>query len=795
MAITSIGSLSGKWNVAAEHDWVKLNLSANTLYAFSLTGAQSPSLVMLDASGNVVESMDGMGEKLGFMSATGGTFYLDIADSGRSTASYTLTAATSDDDYRNNTSTTGAVSVGGSAAGVWNVVGDHDWFKVNLSANTLYSIAATGGTYPFLTMFDASGQPVGRSDSFGMMGGAGFMPVTSGAYYVGVADLGGGSGAYTLAVTASADDYRSNVTTSGTVAAGATVAGTWNVANDHDWIKVNLTGNTLYSFKVTGGAYSLLNVMDANGSQVGAADATGNELGFMPASSGIYYVDIADASGATGSYSLALTAVADDYRSNVTTSGAVAIGSNLAGALNTAGDHDWIKVSLNANALYSFSITGLAMSTLSMYDANGSPLYASDAHGSRLGFMPASTGTYYIDVTGMALGASAYSLATALVADDYRSNVTTSGTVAVGGSVTGTLNTVGDHDWIKVSLSANTLYAITATGVASPSLAVYDAAGNSTGTLDASGQSLGFMPVTTGTYYIDVADSSSFSTTSNYTLSVAAATDDYRNNVSTSGALGSSGGGGSGTTGTAGNDVLQGTSGNDSFNGAAGTDTAVFTGSLSGYRISFNRGTGTGTVTDTQAARDGTDTITSIEKLQFGGKTFDLFNLPRTETPSYAKTPAFLFDAAYYLLKHPDLVPTLTLATAFDSYKTTAAQGAAPNAWFDPVYYANRWADLKSLNLDAATLFAHYNLYGVWEGRSAGPIFDKFDGNAYLTANPDVANYVDAFVKDFLGSRTNGAIAHYVIYGANEGRVAHDTTGALIPADFTVEATLIGQAL
>jgi hypothetical protein len=111
------------------------------------------------------------------------------------------------------------------------------------------------------------------------------------------------------------------------------------------------------------------------------------------------------------------------------------------------------------------------------------------------------------------------------------------------------------------------------------------------------------------------------------------------------------------------------------------------------------------------------------------------------------------------------------------------------------VYYANRWADLKSLNLDAATLFAHYNLYGVWEGRSAGPIFDKFDGNAYLTANPDVAAYVDAYVKDFLGSRTNGAIAHYVIYGANEGRVAHDTTGALIPADFTVEATLIGQTV
>ena len=245
-------------------------------------------------------------------------------------------------------------------------------------------------------------------------------------------------------------------------------------------------------------------------------------------------------------------------------------------------------------------------------------------------------------------------------------------------------------------------------------------------------------------------------------------------------------------TGTAGNDILSGGPGDDVFNGGAGIDIAAFSSAITAYRIDYNRAMGTATITDSQAGRDGTDKLTGIEKLQFAGKVFELVNPPRTETPSYGKTPGFLFDPTFYLLKNPDLVPTVTLATAFDSFKSTVSQGTAPNAWFDPVYYANRWADLKSLNLDAATLFAHYNLYGVWEGRSAGAIFDKFDGNGYLTANPDVAAYVDAFVKDFLGSRTNGAIAHYVIYGANEGRVARDTDGALIPADFTIEAKLIG---
>jgi serralysin len=244
--------------------------------------------------------------------------------------------------------------------------------------------------------------------------------------------------------------------------------------------------------------------------------------------------------------------------------------------------------------------------------------------------------------------------------------------------------------------------------------------------------------------------------------------------------------GGDGNDAILGNAVanqLRGGGGNDVLHGLGGTDTAVFTGSFANYQILYNRALGGATVTDKRTAGlgDGVDTLKSIEKLQFADKTFDLLNPARTENAAFGKSQSFLFDPAFYLLKNPDLVPTVTLATAFDSYKSKgAAAGAAPNAWFDPVYYANKWADLKALNLDAATLFAHYNLYGVWEGRSAGPSFDKFDGTKYLNDNPDVAAYVDAFVKDFLGSRSNGAIAHYVIYGANEGRLAYDTAGVVI---------------
>jgi Ca2+-binding RTX toxin-like protein len=168
-----------------------------------------------------------------------------------------------------------------------------------------------------------------------------------------------------------------------------------------------------------------------------------------------------------------------------------------------------------------------------------------------------------------------------------------------------------------------------------------------------------------------------------------------------------------GLMGMRGNDTLIGGKGNDYIDGGLGTDTAVFDGAINNFLISYNRALGTVTITDKRSNGDGIDSLKSVEKLQFTDGTFDLNNPSFTSTPTYGKTPSFLFDSAYYLLKNPDLIPTISISTAFDHYlKYGAAEGKSPNKWFDPIYYANKWSDLKPLNLDAATLFMHYNLYG-----------------------------------------------------------------------------------
>ena len=69
-------------------------------------------------------------------------------------------------------------------------------------------------------------------------------------------------------------------------------------------------------------------------------------------------------------------------------------------------------------------------------------------------------------------------------------------------------------------------------------------------------------------------------------------------------------------TGNAGSNMFVGGGGNDAIDGGAGTDVAIFSGTRAQYTISTN-GADQTTVTDTVAGRDGTDTLTNVEALQF----------------------------------------------------------------------------------------------------------------------------------------------------------------------------------
>ncbi|MBC5785395.1 hypothetical protein H8N03_20780 [Ramlibacter sp. USB13] len=80
--------------------------------------------------------------------------------------------------------------------------------------------------------------------------------------------------------------------------------------------------------------------------------------------------------------------------------------------------------------------------------------------------------------------------------------------------------------------------------------------------------------------------------------------------------------------GGAGDDRLQGGAANDRIDGGTGNDTAVFSGALADYRITWNATARQYTIVDTIAGRDGTDTVSGVEFFQFADGTRSISQLP-----------------------------------------------------------------------------------------------------------------------------------------------------------------------
>jgi len=135
--------------------------------------------------------------------------------------------------------------------------------------------------------------------------------------------------------------------------------------------------------------------------------------------------------------------------------------------------------------------------------------------------------------------------------------------------------------------------------------------------------------------------------------------------------------------------------------------------------------------------------------------------LPTSLTGTYKA-----FDAFYYADKYMGSY-TGTLSPIEHFVQVGAARGYKPNADFDPTYYQSKFADLA--NLDAADLLFHYVKFGLNEGRPGNATLATYKWADYLAAYPDVAKYVNDNLASFGGSAANGAIAHYVKFGAVQG--------------------------
>ena len=361
------------------------------------------------------------------------------------------------DDYPSATSTTGVVMVGGSVTGEIERSGDRDWFAVDLVEGRIYRIDLKGGWTgdgtlrdPYLRgVYDADGVLLdGTSDDDGGVGlnsRADFVAPADATYYLAASSYRDWKGTYTLSVTEVHDDFPAGTGTSGTVEVGDSATGEIEFRGDHDWFEVTLKAGTTYRFDVGGyglaGRYGsgllgaqedgtlgyarIHGIYDSEGHRIvdaSANDAFSYRYGqavFTPDQDDTYYVSAGGDAENRGTYTLSVTAIADDYASDTGTTGTVMVGDSTTGMIEHDGDRDWFAVTLDMDTTYRFSLLGRLESTyfgrleeaetntlwvpelLGLYDAAGEVVDGTSNDGSfrfHMEFPADEPGIYYVSV-------------------------------------------------------------------------------------------------------------------------------------------------------------------------------------------------------------------------------------------------------------------------------------------------------------------------------------------------------------------------------------------------------------
>ena len=541
MTQTVIGQASGTISVAGDSDWYKVNVTAGTEYVFTLgngtLGGANGTLAVYDSNGNVVNSVTS-GSQVVFQPTSSGTYYVAASGVGSATGSFTLTESTGTYDFAGNITTTGTLAIGGSATGTLAAAGQQDWFQVSLTAGTgyLFNLAGTGLSAAQVALYDANGNLVGNGNANDTLAGNAlfYVPTASGTYYVAASDTASGTGAFTLSAATASYGVAGNTGTTGAIAAGGSVSGAIAYAGQQEWYKISLTAGTEYVFNMSGtGLSPSVTLYDSTGKAVitGYSGGSGAETSFEAATSGTYYIAAGSVASSTGTFNLSVSTATPDVLGTTATTGTVSVGGTTSGTIATPGQSDWYKVTLTAGGHYELTAGGgtLSGATVTLYNSSGTVLTS----GSGAAFFePTTTGTYYVGASGANTGT--YTVGVTSAAVDFLGTTATTGTVAVGGSVSGNIANAGQQDWFKVSLTSGTKYSFGISGALNNAdVALYD----STGHLVAGGSSSAttFTPSASGTYYVGAA--SSTSNTGAFTVSVGTLGSEYASNTSTTGSF------------------------------------------------------------------------------------------------------------------------------------------------------------------------------------------------------------------------------------------------------------------
>ncbi len=259
-----------------EHDWLAATLTAGQAYEFTITGLSNFGFIQVGTSTALDEGVSTLQsdappadavspetQTVWFTPDADGTYYVDVSDPG-TIGGYSVSAVAVPNDFPNQTTTTGVVTVGGAATdGTLGEQGEHDWLAVTLTAGQAYEFTVTGlSNFGFVQVGTSTALDEGVSTLQSDAPPADavspetqtvwFTPDADGTYYVDVSDPGT-IGGYSVSAVAVPNDFPNQTTTTGVVTVGgAATDGTLGEQGEHDWLAATLTAGQAYEFTVTG---------------------------------------------------------------------------------------------------------------------------------------------------------------------------------------------------------------------------------------------------------------------------------------------------------------------------------------------------------------------------------------------------------------------------------------------------------------------------------------------------------------------------------------------------------------
>ena len=484
------GAASGEVEIAEDRDWFAVELEAGRTYRIDLEGRDTDHGTLTrpwldgihDAHGTVVPGTtsanggEGRNARVVFTPEAGGTYYVAAGASESRTGTYRVSVADITDIYPAYTHISAEVAVGGTASGKLESAGDRDWFAVELEAGQHYRFDLEGrdtghGTLrdPHLYgIHDSQGNRL--SGTTGDDGGHGrnarvdFAPEADGTYYVS-AGAGGSRdvGTYRLSVepcpwelgVADVEAKESSremyfrvvlnwasptpVTVSYETVDGTAIAGedyeaesgtlTFAPGETEKRVRVNLHDD----FVEDSGETLTLRLSDTSGAALVDGEAVGTIL------------------------------------NNEVEARTIAVGRTAEGGLSNRDEIDWFKVALEAGNTYQLDTAGRGFppNVKGVYDSlhNQLPLTKGDWPG-RAFFTPETDATYFVALGSANRYFGQYRFSVTTVPDDDYGDAPRNadpdalapGTLTVGSSATGRIETPYDRDWFAVELEAGQAY-------------------------------------------------------------------------------------------------------------------------------------------------------------------------------------------------------------------------------------------------------------------------------------------------------------------------------------------------